>query len=1277
MPVLSTQAVAASEGAPYVDFVIRLDVVSLNEVRVNYATDNGSAVYNSNSDYVYQAGTLVFAPGELSKTVRIVLSDGTTEENTEFFWLDLNTAVNASVAQRYTPAFIFDNDASPGVPSVSIWDVVVDESAGFADFFVYFSRPSATPLTVNYSTADDIATAGQDYTATSGSLSFAPGEVVKTVRVPILNDSLSELDERFQLLLSSPGGAHPASASATATIGRNDGAPAALPYISATPIAVSEGATTADFVVQLSAPALDVVRVNFATDNISAVYNSSADYTYLADTLVFAVGETTRVVQVPLSDGSLSEATEIFMLDLNTPAGAVVKQRCTQALIFDNDGTSGTPGISVSDVVVDESTQTANFYLSLDRASVNAVSVDYATEGVSAQAGADFVAAVGSLRFAPGEMVKTVSVRLLDDSLPEVDEVFKLNIGNPQNATVSDASGTALIGRNDTAANSTPQLLVKPLVVGEGDTLATFVVQLSAPSGNEVRVNYATDNGTAIYNSSSDYVYTTGTLIFAPGETTLTVPVPMSNGTAAEPDEVFWLDLNTAVNASVPVRYTSALVIDNDGQSGTPAFSVRDTVVDESAQTISFFVTLDRPSSIPVSVSYSTVDATAQAGNDYAATTGLLRFAPGEVAQTVRVQLNNDDLPEADEFFELVLSNPFNATVADGRGSALIGRNDTAPVGQPYIQVAPIAVGEGEVWARFVVQLSAPAQSEVSVNYATDNGTALYNSASDYVYQASTLRFAPGETVKTVDVLMANGTVAEPTEAFWLDLNTAVGAVVSQRYTPAWVFDNDGATGVPAASVSDVWVNEAEQAANFFVSLSGPSVSRVFVPFATASDTAVAGTDFAARSGTLVFEPGEVAKTVRVDIFDDSLSESAERFSLVLGAPTGATIADGVGAARISASDAASVALPQISALPVSASEADTFATVILRLSAPSLNEVRVNYQSTNGTALYNSNPDYIYSAGTVLFAPGQTSAAVRVLLSKDSNAEGIEAFSLSLNGAVNATLGQSSVTITVIDDDNPGAVFSHGASNDIYTISSLLAKVVESESGGIDTVRASISYTLPEHTENLVLLSGALNGLGNTSNNILLGNSANNTLDGKEGVDTAVFSGPAAAYAISGGSGSFSVGSAAAGTDTLISIERLQFSDSMLATDTAVGGNVYRAWAMFNAGFDRAPALGELSLWTSQLDQLGSTTALAQAMINYYAPGISDEVLVTHLWGTIVETPIPLDALSTYVGLVANGTYTQATLLEFVAFFELNTVELAGIPAQVALDPAYFAFPG
>ena len=241
-----------------------------------------------------------------------------------------------------------------------------------------------------------------------------------------------------------------------------------------------------------------------------------------------------------------------------------------------------------------------------------------------------------------------------------------------------------------------------------------------------------------------------------------------------------------------------------------------------------------------------------------------------------------------------------------------------------------------------------------------------------------------------------------------------------------------------------------------------------------------------------------------------------------------------------------------------------------------------------------------------------------------------------------------------------------------------MLDRVIESPNGGIDTVLSSVSYVLPENVENLVLSGLAQNAIGNAGNNVFRGTAANNLFDGQGGIDTVVFSGPSANYAVSGSLVSLTVSSAAEGSDTLLSIERFQLADSMFATDTSPGGNTYLAYAMFNAAFNRGPSTQELSFWTSQLDRLGDGTDLAQAMITHYAAGVSNQDLVAHLWGTLVGGAIPLNQLALYVGLIDNGTFTQASLLELVATIPQNTVELAGVVGQLlALDPEHFPLPG
>jgi len=1282
-PMVTARMLAVGEGDTVFNWVVQLSAPSTNEVRVNYGTDQGTAVYSgSGQDFQTYSGTLVFAPGETTRLLPVLLVDNTTAESTEVMWLDLNSPVNATVPQRWTAGFIFDNDATAGTPAIAVNDVVVDETARTASFFVSLSRPSTGTVSVAYTTGDDTAIAGSDYRAASGTLFFAPGEVVKTVVVDILDDAAPEGAEYFRFGLANPSGATLVRSAAVAEIAHNDAPAVGAPMVTARPVAAGESDTAFAWVIQLSAPSTNEVRVNFGSDQGSAVYSGSGqDFQSYSGTLVFAPGETTKTVPVVLVDNTAAESTEVLWLDLNTPVNATVPQRWNAGLIFDNDATAGTPAIAVSDPVVDESARTASFFVSLSRPSVGTVSVGYLTSDDTAVAGSDYRQASGTLVFAPGEVVKTVVVDILDDGIAEGQEFFRLGLSNPVGATLVRSAGVAEIAHNDAPAVGAPMVTARPVAAGEGDTAFAWVIQLSAPSSNEVRVNFGSDQGSAVYSGSGqDFQSYSGTLVFAPGETTKTVPVVLVDNTTAESTEVLWLDLNTPVNATVPQRWNPGLIFDNDATAGTPAIAVRDVVVDEGARTASFFVSLSRPSTGTVTVGYSTADDTATAGADYRAVSGTLAFAPGEVVKTVVVDLFDDALAEPSEFFRLALANPSGATLVRSGGTAEIGPSDAAPAGAPMISARPAAAGEGDSIFAFVVQLSAPSTNEVRVSFGVDQGTAVYSgSGQDFQSYSGTLVFAPGETTKTVPVVLVDNTTAEGIEGLWLDLNTPVNAVVGRRWTPGYIVDNDATAGTPAVSVGDVVVDESAGTASFFVSLSRPSTVNVSVAYTTADDTALAGSDYRAAAGTLVFAPGETVKTVVVDILDDNLAEADEAFELRLSNPSASTLGDPVGGALIGANDGHRVSQPQITARPVVVSEGDTGTGFVVQLSAAGRNEVRVNFSLANGTAVSSgSGQDFQSYSGTLVFAPGETTKWLPFNLVDNTTAEGNdETFSLDLNTPVNATVPQRLTNATIIDNDGSGTVYSFGRGNDSYTLASVLDRVVESPGGGIDTIRASFSTTLPDQVENLVLTGGATAGTGNALNNVFRGTAGNNTFDGREGIDTVVFGGPRASYITAGNTLSRTVSSPGEGTDTLLNVERVQFSDALVAEDTLPGGNTYLAYALLNAVLDSAPPTSLLSQWTAQMDRWGSLRATAQELLNTYAPGIPDELLVAYIWGTIIETPIPTDMLVALTTLIADGTFTQASLLELVTTMDLNTVEIAGIVGQpLVLDPSFFPVP-
>ena len=293
-------------------------------------------------------------------------------------------------------------------------------------------------------------------------------------------------------------------------------------------------------------------------------------------------------------------------------------------------------------------------------------------------------------------------------------------------------------------------------------------MRLSAPSTQTVSVQYYTYSEECLLSYDYDGVNST-TLSFAPGETTKTVRIGLTDDTVAESNESFYLNLYSPTNATVGTGTATATIIDNDGAPGTPVIGISDPVVDETTGEAVFVLSLDRPSTSAVSVTYATAADSADSG-DFSAVSGVAAFAPGEMLKTVRIAITNDTLAEGAERFNLLLSNPVGAMLPDTSGSASIGASDQMTVTTPVISAENVVAAENTGYAEFVVRLSAPSTQTVSVQYYTYGGSA--SSSYDYdVVNTTTLSFAPGETTKTVRIGLIDDTVTEGNELFYLNLS--------------------------------------------------------------------------------------------------------------------------------------------------------------------------------------------------------------------------------------------------------------------------------------------------------------------------------------------------------------------------------------------------------------------------------------------------------------------------------------------------------------------------
>jgi hypothetical protein len=248
-------------------------------------------------------------------------------------WVD---ALGATKLRTLPARARYDGVAMPP-PGLATTDVVFAEGTGnplAASFTVTLSAAVPQTVTVAYTTVNVTATAGSDYTAASGTLTFPPGTTSRTVTVAIVPDTVDEADETFRLDLSAPVGATVAVGQSVATIDDDDG-----PRIGVAEASASEGtggSSLLPFVFSLSAASPQTVVVTYQTSDGTAVAGS--DYTAASGSITFPPGSTVSPVTVLVSGDAIDEPNETFYLNLSAPVDASLASDAALGRIVDDDG---------------------------------------------------------------------------------------------------------------------------------------------------------------------------------------------------------------------------------------------------------------------------------------------------------------------------------------------------------------------------------------------------------------------------------------------------------------------------------------------------------------------------------------------------------------------------------------------------------------------------------------------------------------------------------------------------------------------------------------------------------------------------------------------------------------------------------------------------------------------------------------------------------------------------------------------------------------------------
>jgi len=869
----------------------------------------------------------------------------------------------------------------PAPASLSVADVVAIEGQSLA-FEVTRSGLLQATVSVRYTTSDDTAQAGSDYQTASGEIVFAPNETSKTVVVYGIDDQVVEANKQFRLTLSgTTGRATIARANAIGTVIDNDGT-----FTVAATTAI-EGSSLG-FSVSRNGSTGASASVDYAMRGVTAA--ADIDYTPRTGTLNFQPGEFQKSVLIPTLIDNVIEVDEVVELSLSNAVGGPVLEPTTRfALGTIRDAVTA---LSIEPATANEGGQL--IFRVLRTGNVSGTStVQYATIDGSAAAGSDFNAINGTITFEPSQLSRDVIVQTLEDTVMEGSENLTVTLSSPTGATIAGFSATGAIN------NVSPSLLrVADAQAVEGGPLA-FVITRSGDTTGTTTVQYATAMGTAI--AGWDFTHASGSVSFAPGETTKTVNVATLSDSPDEGSETINLVLSNPVGGVI--QRGSAIGTINDPSS---FLNVADAQASEGAP-LAFVITRSGYTTRTTTVQYATAADTATRGTDFMSSSGIVIFAAGETTKTVNVATLSDSPDEGSETINLVLSDPTGGIIQ--RGSAIGTINN---VGLSFLNVADAQASEGAPLA-FVITRSGDITGTITVRYYTLRDAPTRGSATsgiDYTQVDSSVIFGPGEATKTVNVATLSDSVAEGTETLRFGIyypqggvmqgNNATGSILGEAALLNWYFG--------------YYARESLGVDQYLpVNRTGDTTIQASVRYTTRDGTALAGSDYTATSGILTFAPGQTEAFMQIPVLNDPNVEPEERFYIDFtefsgGAGPGDPRPSYV---RIRNDDC------ELSISDATVTEGGNLTFTVTRVGHQG-DRIRFSYSTQNETALAGS--DYTATPSRLIeFPSGQTSVTFTVPTFNDSLKEQSETMIVTISSSSsNQTIKRAVGKGTINDND-------------------------------------------------------------------------------------------------------------------------------------------------------------------------------------------------------------------------------------------------------------------
>jgi uncharacterized delta-60 repeat protein len=656
-------------------------------------------------------------------------------------------------------------------------------------------------VTVHFSTSDGTALAGVNYGSVDVDVSFPPGETLKSVLVPVIDDQMITDTLTNYLALSDPSAPAGLGDQSTGAMQINN-VDGAVSFSSATysvPMNTLQGFGT-----------INVVRIGTAIGSCSVDLVTTTNGTALAGTdfisptnttISFNPGETNKAINIQIFTNNLAQGNKTIIFALSNAVNTVLSAPTNATLtIIDTVNAPGVLAMAAPTYTVGEGDTNAYVTVIRTNGSSGIVTVNYNTLPGTAVNGVNYSTSSGTLTFGDGVSSQTIVVPLVDNNLVQGPVSF--------NVSIAGASGGATLSA---ATNSTVTILDNDAGIlfaaatnsaAEDSGYATVnILRLYNTSGTS-SVHFATVDGTAV--AGINYSNLSGEVDFDVGETLKSVSIPIINNTNVTGDLAFVVNLSSPSGAQLAAPSNTVVVI-QDLQAGV-SFTNSSMRVLKNIGLATITVVCSNPgvepvilstNDIPLSVNYTTADGTALAGVDYQPVNGVLVFTNGIATNTFTVPIYNNNLVTGDRTFSVILTNvtaPGQITPYGTQAVVIAESNAGLQFSQSNYKVF-----KNGVTATINVLRTGYTNSVASVNFLATNGTAL--NGVNFVATNGTLVFSNGVISKSFNVALIANSLVQPNLIAQLQLsNPTNGLLQTPSAATLTILENGGSYVIPAGA---------------------------------------------------------------------------------------------------------------------------------------------------------------------------------------------------------------------------------------------------------------------------------------------------------------------------------------------------------------------------------------------------------------------------------------------------------------------------------------------